>query len=112
MISAAVLPIFVGLLLLGATAKISTAGSESEPGALTRLGPAVLVPVPYRRLSMIGCAVGELILAIALLVVDHWFFRWGNVAFFAVSTYVLIDLRKRRPDVGCGCFGEVSARPV
>ena len=29
-----------------------------------------------------------------------------------MSTYVLWELRRRRPDVGCGCFGEVSAAPV
>ena len=29
-----------------------------------------------------------------------------------MSTYVLWELRRRRPDVGCGCFGEVSATPV
>jgi hypothetical protein len=112
MISEVVLPILVGLLLLGSVAKVGTAGTESEPGALTRLGPAVLVPEPYQRIAMIGCAVGELILATALLIVDHPFFRWGAVGFFAVSAYVLVDLRRRRPDVGCGCFGEVSATPV
>ncbi|NUR92646.1 MAG: hypothetical protein HOY71_51965, partial [Nonomuraea sp.] len=29
-----------------------------------------------------------------------------------LSTYVLLELRRRRPDAGCGCFGEVSATPV
>jgi hypothetical protein len=106
------LPILVLMLVLGSVAKVATAGGGAEPGGLTRLGPAILVPEGWRRPAMILCAVAELGLASGMLFWDSPLPRWGTVAFFAVSTYVLLDLRRRRPDAGCGCFGEVSATPV
>lgn len=111
-IAVAVLPILVVMLALGGGAKLATAGSDTEPGALGRLGPAVLVPDRFRKSAMIACAAGEFALIVMLLFSDHPAARWLPVAFFSVSTYVLWDLHRRRPDVGCGCFGEVSAAPV
>ncbi|GAA1024227.1 hypothetical protein Aple_097690 [Acrocarpospora pleiomorpha] len=111
-IAAAAEPILVFMFALGGVAKLASVGSDAEPGALARLGPAVLMPERFRRPAMIFCAVVEFGLAIGLVFFDHPVPRWMTVAFFAVSTYVLWDLRRRRPDVGCGCFGEVSARPV
>ncbi|MEU7900755.1 MauE/DoxX family redox-associated membrane protein [Nonomuraea sp. NPDC049152] len=106
------LPILIVLLALGTFAKLATVHTDSEPGALTRLGPAVLVPGPLRKPALVCCAVGELALAAGLLLTTHPLFRWGTVVFFALSTYVLLELRRRRPDAGCGCFGEVSSTPV
>lgn len=111
-IAAAQLPVVFLLLAAGTVAKIGTVAREAEPGMLSRLGPAVLVPERWRGPAMLGCALGELFLATGLLLTGHPFFRWGIAGFFAVSTYVLWELRRRRPDVGCGCFGEVSALPV
>jgi hypothetical protein len=111
-IATAQLPVLALLLAAGTVAKIWTAVRESEPGALSRLGPAVLVAERWHTPALMCCAFGELFLLIGLLGTDYPFFRWGTVAFFAVSTYVLWELRRRRPDVGCGCFGEVSAAPV
>ncbi|MGW4469637.1 MauE/DoxX family redox-associated membrane protein [Nonomuraea sp. NPDC004354] len=106
------LPILIVLLVLGTVAKLATVHTDAEPGALTRLGPAVLVPGPLRKPALVCCAAGELVLATGLLVTTYPLFRWGTVAFFALSTYVLLELRRRRPDAGCGCFGEVSSAPV
>ncbi|GII56259.1 hypothetical protein Pth03_46480 [Planotetraspora thailandica] len=111
-IAAASLPILVVMLLLGGLAKLFTARSDAEPGGLVRLGPAVLVPERFRTPAMIVCAFGEFMLVGVLLLVDAGVIRWLPVAFFAVSTYVLLDLRRRRPDAGCGCFGEVSSAPI
>ena len=112
-IAAAALPILIAMLLLGGVAKLATAGGDAEPGGLGRLGPAVLAPERFRKAAMIGCAVGELgLIAVLLVLPDQAVARWMPVAFFAVATYVLWDLRRRRPDVGCGCFGEVSAAPI
>ncbi|MFC7646340.1 MauE/DoxX family redox-associated membrane protein [Streptosporangium lutulentum] len=72
----------------------------------------MLVAERWHKPAMMCCAFGELFLLVGLLATDLPFFRWGTTAFFAVSTYVLWELRRRRPDVGCGCFGEVSATPV
>lgn len=106
------LPLLIVMLLLGTVAKVGTVTSGREPGSLSRLGPAVLVPGRMQVPALLLCAVGELVLAAGLLVTTHPLFRWGTVAFFALSTYVLLELRRRRPDAGCGCFGEVSSAPV
>lgn len=111
-IAAAALPIIVVTLALGGVAKLATVGRETSPGALARLGPAVLMPERFARAAMIACALVEFALAAGLLVVDHPAARWLPAVFFAVATYVLWDLRRRRPDVGCGCFGDVSDTPV
>lgn len=111
-IAAAALPILVVTLVLGGVAKLATTGRETSPGELARLGPAVLMPERLARPAMIACSLCEFVLAAGLLVVDHPAGRWLPVAFFAVATYVLWDLRRRRPDVGCGCFGDVSTTPV
>ncbi|MEW9531896.1 MauE/DoxX family redox-associated membrane protein [Microbispora sp. NPDC049125] len=111
-IAVAVLPILVTMLALGAGAKLTTAGSDATPGGLGRLGPAVLVPDRFHKQAMIVCGLAELGLGVGLLTIDHPAARWLPAAFFTVATYVLWDLRRRRPDVGCGCFGDVSATPV
>ncbi|MGW0807192.1 MauE/DoxX family redox-associated membrane protein [Nonomuraea sp. NPDC002799] len=106
------LPLLIVLLVLGTTAKLITVRSGGEPGSLSRLGPAVLVPDRVRAPALLVCAAGESALALGMLLTTHPFFRWGTVGFFALSTYVLLELRRRRPDAGCGCFGEVSSAPV
>ncbi|WP_328808144.1 MauE/DoxX family redox-associated membrane protein [Nonomuraea antri] len=106
------LPVLIVLLLFGTAAKVVTARTGGEPGALSRLGPAVLVPGRMQTPALLVCAFGELVLACGLLFTTAPIFRWGTVCFFALSTYVLLELRRRRPDAGCGCFGEVSSAPV
>ncbi|MCF6469253.1 hypothetical protein FAF44_12735 [Nonomuraea sp. MG754425] len=106
------LPLLIVMLALGTVAKVITVGSGGEPGSLSRLGPAVLMPGRLQAPALLVCAAGELVLATGLSLTTHPLFRWGTVAFFALSTYVLTELRRRRPDAGCGCFGEVSSAPV
>ncbi|MEU8104380.1 MauE/DoxX family redox-associated membrane protein [Nonomuraea muscovyensis] len=112
LVVASQLPVLIVLLVLGTVAKLSTVRSGGEPGALSRLGPAVLVPGRLQAPALVACAVGELALAAGLLASTAAIFRWATVMFFALSTYVLLELRRRRPDAGCGCFGDVSAAPV
>ena len=38
--------------------------------------------------------------------------RIAAAAFFLVAAAALAELRGRRPDLGCGCFGDFSARPA
>ncbi|PZG41989.1 hypothetical protein C1I98_20420 [Spongiactinospora gelatinilytica] len=111
-VATAQLPLVVLLLALGSAAKVATIRADAEPGGLTRLGPAVLVPERWRAPALAICAAGELTLAAGMTFTTHPLFRWAAVGFFAMSTYALVDLRRRRPDVGCGCFGEVSSRPI
>ncbi len=106
------LPVLIVLLCLGTVAKLAVVRSGGEAGSLAQLGPAVLVPDRFRPAALLCCAVAELVLALGLLLSTQAIFRWGAVAFFAMSTYVLLELRRRRPDTGCGCFGEVSSAPV
>ncbi|NUP01185.1 MAG: hypothetical protein HOW71_39755 [Nonomuraea sp.] len=106
------MPILIVLLVMGTGAKVVTVHKGGEPGTLSRLGPAVLMPGRMQAPSLLVCAGGELVLAGGLLVTTAPIFRWGTLCFFALSTYVLVELRRRRPDAGCGCFGEVSSAPV
>ncbi|MBG0814201.1 MauE/DoxX family redox-associated membrane protein [Planomonospora sp. ID82291] len=111
-IAAAQLPVLGVLLALGTVAKFRTARGDKGLDGMSGLGPAVLVPEQWRAPVMLGCAVGEAMLLVGLMATGHPVFRWGTTAFFAVATYVLWELRRRRPDVGCGCFGEASTVPV
>ncbi|WP_176955734.1 MauE/DoxX family redox-associated membrane protein [Sinosporangium album] len=111
-IAAAQLPVVVLLLVLGTVAKVVTILKGVEPEGLSQMGPAVLVPERWRARMLLLCAVVELGLAAGLVATSHPLFRWWTVGFFAMSTFVLWELRRRRPDVGCGCFGEMSSAPV
>ncbi len=71
MIAAAAQPILLVMLVLGGAAKLVTAGRDAEPGALGRLGPAVLAPEAWRKNALIGCAIGEFGLAWGVFLVDH-----------------------------------------
>jgi hypothetical protein len=112
MIAVAGTPLLIVVLIFGCAAKLADVRGDSEPGALAKLGPAVLMPGRLRRPAVVVCAVLEGVVAVLLLSLDSPLPRYACVAFFAISTYVLFDLRRRRPDVGCGCFGDVSATPV
>lgn len=113
-IATAALPILVVVLALAGVAKLATAvrRGDPSPGTLSGLGPTALVPERFAKAATILCALGEFGLAAGLMFVNHVAARWPTAIFFAVATFVLWDLRRRRPDVGCGCFGEVSSAPV
>ncbi|WP_285777580.1 MauE/DoxX family redox-associated membrane protein [Microtetraspora sp. NBRC 13810] len=111
-IAAAQLPLLVVLLALGAVAKPATARGDDGAGPSSLLGPAALVPEKWRTTAVYAAALGELMLAAGLAFTEQPVFRWAALGFFGISTYVLLELRQRRPDAGCGCFGEVSARPI
>jgi hypothetical protein len=38
--------------------------------------------------------------------------RTGTAPFFLVAVGALNEMRQRRPDAGCGCFGELSGTPI
>lgn len=106
------LPLLVVLLVLGAVSKLAATRVGRRPDASTRFGPAILVPARLRTTALTACALGELTLAAGLLLTTWPLFRWMTVAFFALSAYVLVELRHKRPGSGCGCFGEVSSAPI
>ena len=116
----------VATMLLGAcAAKLSRV---LRTRSLTAgLGPTELFPLPVRRPAVVLVCACELALGAALLVTAPPAARNGTgaldgaaadgariaaTAFFLVAMSALIELRGRRPDVGCGCFGDLSSRPV
>ncbi|GGT02455.1 hypothetical protein GCM10010156_70520 [Planobispora rosea] len=111
-VATAQLPVLSVLLALGTAAKVRTVAKGTQPGGMSGLGPAVLLAERWHAPAMLGCAAGEAVLLGGLMATGHPLFRWGTTAFFTISTYVLWELRRRRPDAGCGCFGDVSAVPV
>jgi hypothetical protein len=120
-------PPVIAALLLGACAtKLARMGRAGAGG--TGLGPAELIPRPLRRpLTLLTCG-AEFCLALALLVTMFPVgtrpglrlfapsaatgARVATAAFFLVAAAALVELRGRRPDLGCGCFGELSRRPA
>jgi multisubunit Na+/H+ antiporter MnhB subunit len=84
------------------------------------LGPTALFPLRLQRpVAMAMCAT-EMSLGIALLVtagapgagLPAAAVRALTAVLFITATGALIELRQRRPDVGCGCFGDLSTTPV
>ena len=105
------LPVLIVLLGWGRWPRSSAVRSGAEIGTLGQLARRCWCPTASdgRRCSSArsvscdrGRAAGDRLPVLQV----------GPVAFFAMSTYVLLELRRRRPDAGCGCFGEVSAAPV
>ncbi|HEY2241228.1 MAG TPA: MauE/DoxX family redox-associated membrane protein [Streptosporangiaceae bacterium] len=84
------------------------------------LGPTALFPLRLRRpIAMAMCAT-ELGLGVALIVTagslgtgtPAMIVRAGVSVLFLIAVGALIELRERRPDAGCGCFGDLSVTPV
>ena len=83
-------------------------------------GPAGLFPWRLRRPIMIAMCVLESGLGLALFVTAGRFgaglpataVRSMTALFFLVATGTLYEVRQRRPDVGCGCFGDISDTPI
>jgi hypothetical protein len=106
-------------MLLGAcgakVAQVLKAGGLSPA-----FGPTALFPVNMRRPVAIGVCVIEFSLGLGLILtagglggkVPAAAFRAGSCLFFIVATCALVELRASRPEVGCGCFGDLSTAPV
>ena len=118
-------PVLAVMLLGACAAKLSRVLRAGSLDAA--LGPTALFPQAARRPTAIIVCACELALGAALLVTVPPAARDGTgaldgaaadgariaaTAFFLVAMCALIELRGRRPDVGCGCFGDLSTRPV
>lgn len=107
-VRAAQLPLLIVMLLVAGAAKLS-------PRARAVHGPAGLMPVPWRRPTVIATAVLEIAVALALTVLTgpHAVIaRLVAVVLFGTAALALVELRLRSPEDGCGCFGELSTAPV
>jgi len=113
------IPLLAALLLLACAGKALRAARARSIDE--GLGPTTMFPLSLRRrAAMVMCAT-ELSLGIALIATAGRAVPWplgatlvrlGTVLLFVTATAALIELRAHRPNVGCGCFGELSTTPV
>ena len=118
-------PMLAGILIGASLTKV---GRVLRSGTDAALGPAQLFPLRLRRpLARLLCTF-EMCLGLALLVTvlpvgtrpgvalfaprAATGARIAAAAFFLVAAAALVELRGRRPDLGCGCFGDFSTRPA
>jgi hypothetical protein len=111
-------PLLGALLLGGCAAKARRIISTHSMTA--QMGPTLLFPVRlHRPVAIVVCAC-ELALGVGLLVTVGTLgagppaivFRVLTVVLFGTAVGALHELRTRRPQAGCGCFGELSDTPV
>ena len=106
------------LLIGGSAAKLWHASGAGSPGHGT--GPTALFPVRLRRPAAMALCAAELALGAGLLLTAGGAGASGPAVIVRAATLVLFctgvgalhELRGRRPDAGCGCFGELSHTPV
>ena len=112
------IPILAVLLVCGCAAKAAHAISARSIAAGT--GPTVMFPLRLRRAAAIGLCAAELMLGFGLLLtagrtgagVPALVVRAATGLLFTTAVGALHELRDRRPEAGCGCFGELSRAPV
>jgi hypothetical protein len=109
----------LAVLLIGSgavkTRRVITARPAAAPA-----GPLALFPLQLHRPAAAGVCAGELALGLGLLLtaghpgagLPALAVRGATGLLFAVAVGALQELRARRPDAGCGCFGEFSRTPV
>jgi hypothetical protein len=109
------IPLLAALLIGGCAAKVRQAF-----GARQESGPTALFPLWLRRPAVIALCATELVLGVALLLtagragagVPAFAVRAATALLFGTAAAALNELRTRKPDAGCGCFGDLSRTPV
>jgi hypothetical protein len=112
------IPLLAALLIGGCAAKARHALGSRPASAGT--GPTAMLPFSLRRPAAIALCLTELILGVGLLVTagragagaPAFAVRTATGLLFCTAAGALYELRARRPDAGCGCFGELSRTPV
>src|SRR5260370_24164588 len=107
------IPLLAAMLLGGCMAKaVRVVQSRSIAVAL---GPTALFPLKLRApIAVLMCAT-EFCLGLGLIATSSRIgqgtpaelIRLCTGLMFLVATAALIELRSARPDVGCGCFGQI-----
>jgi hypothetical protein len=106
----------LALLLFGGSA----AKARYATGTRQWSGPTAMFPVRLRRPAAIALCATEFVLGAALLLTASGAgagnpaaaVRAAAVLLFGTGAAALYELRARRPNAGCGCFGELSRTPV
>src|ERR1700684_4436484 len=112
----------LAVMLLGACAAKAWRQLSSHP-VHTDTGPTGLFPVYLRRPATVVMYLAELGLGLGLIAtagrlghagpgLPAALVRAGTALFFLIAVGALNELRQRRPDSGCGCFGELSETPI
>ena len=112
------IPLLAAMLLGGCFAKF--ARGIRRRSIDEGIGPTALFPLRLRPLAAGTLSAIELGMGIGLIVtagtIGRGFLaevvRIGTCLLFVVATFALIELRSIRPDIGCGCFGELSSTPI
>lgn len=115
------IPLLAALLLGGCVSKVTKMLRTGLPGlADGGDGPTALFPMRLRRpVSTAMCGL-ELGLGIGLIATagqaggraPAMCIRLGTGLLFLVALCALLEMRSVRPEIGCGCFGELSTSPV
>ena len=108
-------PLLAVLLFCGCAAK-----ARHAIGARQGSGPTAMVPLRLRRPATLALCATEFTLGAALLLTagragtgnPASAARAATVLLFGTAAAALHELRARRPEAGCGCFGELSRTPV
>ncbi|MFV2177135.1 MauE/DoxX family redox-associated membrane protein [Actinomadura sp. LOL_016] len=108
--------LLAAVLLAACAAKLAVRERAEAPdhvhGVPVPAGLARLTALRRSRRLTVCLGVGEGVLGLALLVSSHLSVRLTTTAAFAAATWVVGELRVRRPDAGCGCFGGLSGKRV
>jgi hypothetical protein len=115
------IPLLAVMLLGACVAKAWRELSSRSDTADT--GPTGLFPVRLRRPVMVVVFITELSLGLGLVGtagrigraapnLTATIVRTGTALFFLIAVGALNEVRQRRPDAGCGCFGELSDTPI
>ncbi len=114
------IPLLAVMLLGGCAAKVwRTLSPRPGPGT----GPTGLFPLRMRRPVMVMMFITELSLGLGLIATagrigdlppraPAEIVRTATALFFLIAVGALNETRQRRPDSGCGCFGELSDTPI
>jgi hypothetical protein len=108
-------PLLAVLLIGGCAAKAGHAIGKRQGS-----GPTAMFPLWLRRPAAIALCAAELVLGVALLLTAGQAGAGGPALAVRAATALLLgtaaaalhELRARRPNAGCGCFGELSRTPV
>jgi hypothetical protein len=112
------IPLLSAMLLSGCFAKLVRVLRTRTVAAA--LGPTAMFPLHLRRPAAMFLGGIEFALGIGLIVTVGRLGRGTPASavrllvavLFMVATCALLELRNTRPDLGCGCFGELSTAPV
>jgi hypothetical protein len=115
------IPLLAVMLLGACAAKVWRALRAHADTA--RTDPTALFRAHLQRPIMVLMFVAELGLGLGLIGTAGKFgdiargvpatiVRTGTALFFLIAVGALNEMRQRRPDSGCGCFGELSGTPI